>query len=425
MPAHLSAVATAPVPSGTDSGIGNHQIGILLQSPFMTTDQTFDVAVIGAGVFGAWTAYKLTRAGKAVVLVDAYGPGNSRASSGGESRMIRMGYGPDQIYTRMAQRSLVLWKGLLGSSVLFQASGILWLAKETDAYCEATLETLRQENVRHEKLHPDELARRYPQLNFEAVAWGILEPDSGVVLARRAVQAVVEQARTSGTIYLEEAVLPPGRDRATASDQGVKELDAVETSSGRKLRARHFVFACGPWLPKLFPALLAELIHVTRQEVLFFGVPAGSDQFGPARMPAWIDFNNLVYALPDLENRGFKIAIDEHGPQFDPDTGERIVSSESVAAVRTILRQRIPLLANAPVTETRVCQYENTSNGDFLIDRHPGFENVWLVGGGSGHGFKHGPAVGEAVAALISGNGKLEPRFSLSTKEAAQQRKVY
>lgn len=398
----------------------------------MTTSRTYDVAVVGAGVFGAWTAYQLSRAGKAVLLVDAYGPGNSRSSSGGESRVIRMGYGPDQIYTRMAQRSLVLWKELVGSAALFQASGVLWLAKENDAYCEATLETLRQAKVRFEHLDRDELARRYPQLNFEEVAWGILEPDSGVMLARRAVQAVVEQARKSGTTYLEEAVLLLESETskisgkaAAPNDYVAGRLNSIKTISGHEIRARQFVFACGPWLPKLFPLLLADLIHVTRQEVFFFGVPAGAALFGPERMPAWIDFNKLIYGLPNLENRGVKLAIDAHGPQFDPDAGERIVSSEGLTAARTFLRQRIPLLANAPVTETRVCQYENTSNGDFLIDRHPEFENVWLVGGGSGHGFKHGPAVGEAVAALVSGVGKVEPRFSLTTKETVQRRRVY
>jgi len=398
----------------------------------MATDQVYDVAVVGAGVFGAWTAYQLSRTGKAVALVDAYGPGNSRSSSGGESRVIRMGYGPDQIYTRMAQRSIVLWKELLGSSALFQASGVLWLAKENDAYCEATLETLRQENVRLDQLDRDELARRYPQLNFDAVAWGILEPDSGVILARRALQVVVEQARKGGTTYLEAAVLPvepatneiPDRTSAIVK-HGNGRLNSVRTNSGREIRAQRFVFACGPWLPKLFPLLLANLIHVTRQEVFFFGVPAGTELFGPERMPAWIDFNKLIYGLPNLDNRGVKLAIDAHGPEFDPDAGERIVSSEGLTAARTFLRQRIPVLANAPVTETRVCQYENTSNGDFLIDRHPEFENVWLVGGGSGHGFKHGPAVGEAVAALLSGAGELEPRFSLTTKETVQQRRVY
>lgn len=392
----------------------------------MTTEHTFDVAVIGAGVFGAWTAYQLSRAGKAVVLVDAYGPGNSRSSSGGESRVIRMGYGPDQIYTRMAQRSFVLWKALLGSSSLFQASGVLWLAQENDAYCEATLETLRQANVRIERLDRDQLARRYPQLNFEEVAWGIIEPDSGVLLARRAVQFVVEQARKGGTTYLEAAVLPLEQERTAAPVGHAKgKLNSIETISGQEIRARQFVFACGPWLPKLFPDLLADLIHVTRQEVFFFGVPAGAELFGPERMPAWIDFNKLIYGLPNLDNRGVKLAIDAHGPPFDPDAGERVVSTEGLAAARTFLRRRIPLLANAPVTETRVCQYENTSNGDFLIDRHPAFENVWLAGGGSGHGFKHGPAVGEAVAALVSGAGEVEPRFGLTTKETVQHRKVY
>jgi glycine/D-amino acid oxidase-like deaminating enzyme len=205
------------------------------------------------------------------------------------------------------------------------------------------------------------------------------------------------------------------------------KLKSLSTASGKQIFAQEFVFACGPWLPKMFPALLGELIHVTRQEVFFFGVPEGdaSGRFGPERMPAWIDFRDLVYGLPNLDNRGFKLAIDAHGPKFDPDSDDRVSSIAGLAAARAYLAARLPELANAPVTETRVCQYENTSNGDFLIDRHPAFENVWLVGGGSGHGFKHGPAVGEHVTALISGHEKVEPRFSLATKENVQQRKVF
>jgi sarcosine oxidase len=404
----------------------------------VTTTKTFDVAVVGAGVFGAWTGYQLSRAGAEVVLLDAYGPGNSRASSGGESRMIRMGYGPDQIYTRMAQRSLGLWQELfdyIGPTVispgisprLFQPTGVLWLARENDPYCEATLETLQQNNVEFARLERVELRWNYPQLELGSVTWGILEPNSGVLMARQAVQAVVAQARARGVTYLEEATLPLDGD--VDADSSRCKLDSLHMVSGTEIFAHEFVFACGPWLPKIFPALLAQLIHVTRQEVFFFGVPtrdaSGDSRFGPERMPAWIDFSDLVYGIPNLDNRGFKIAIDAHGPQFDPDTGDRIVSIEGQAAVRAYLAGRMPGLANAPVTETRVCQYENTSNGDFLIDRHPAFENVWLVGGGSGHGFKHGPAVGEHVAALISGDAKIEPRFALATKEKAQRRKVY
>jgi sarcosine oxidase len=414
------------------------------------TNKNFDVAVVGAGVFGAWTALQLSRAGAAVGLIDAYGPGNSRASSGGESRMIRMGYGPDQIYTRMAQRSLTLWQELFdrvpnaGIAVkLFQPTGILWLARENDDYSDWTLKTLDQCGVRYERLERAELRRRYPQIEPGEVSWAILEPDSGVLMARQAVQAVVDEARRCGAVYMEDAILPPEWDEEAHGGTGKREKEkagssdaklnpqpatsnllSVKAASGGEIFAKKFVFACGPWLPKIFPELLHPLIHVTKQEVFFFSVPSAG-RFGPEQMPAWIDFGDLVYGIPNLDNRGFKVAIDAHGPDFDPDTGDRIVSDENLTAVRAYLAGRMPELAQAVVTETRVCQYENTSSGDFLIDRYSAFENVWLVGGGSGHGFKHGPAVGEHVAALLAGPAQVEPRFALASKERVQKRKVF
>ncbi len=380
---------------------------------------SYDIAVIGAGVFGVWTAYQLSLNGAAVLLVDAYGPGNSRASSGGESRIIRLGYGSDEIYSRSAQRSFVLWHRLSQkvNQVIFEPTGVLWLAREHDPYCEATLTTLELINANYEKLDHDELVRRFPQLNLTPVAWGILEPDAGVLLARRAVQAAAAHALASGVEYREEAIAPP---KAVSG-----KLKSIQTISGKEIVADRFVFACGPWLPKLFPELLADLIHVTRQEVFFFGVPPGDGMFGRGALPTWVDFNDLVYGMPNLDGRGLKVAIDAHGPEFDPDSGERVVSASGLKAVREYLAQRIPRLVDAPVTETRVCQYENTANGDFLIDRHPEFENVWLVGGGSGHGFKHGPAVGEYLAGLISGKGELELRFSLASKQKVRERKVF
>ena len=390
---------------------------------------TFDVAVVGAGVFGAWTAYQLRQAGAQVLLIDAYGPANSRASSGGESRIIRMGYGQDAIYTRMAQRSFTSWQELfdrINRPQLFQQTGVLWLARENDSYCEATLKTFQQTKVKFERLEQSELKYRYPQLELGQISWGILEPDSGILMARQAVQAVVAEALAAGVTYLAAAIRPveTGQEKRERG-QGATTLHSISTTSGGEIVAGKFIFACGPWLPKLFPELLAGLIHVTRQEVFFLGVPAGDDRFNSPTMPTWMDINELIYCLPNLDNRGVKIAIDKHGPQFDPDTGERIVNPESVKAVRAYLARRVPLLADAPVAESRVCQYENTSNGDFLIDRHPEFENAWLVGGGSGHGFKHGPAVGEHLTSLISGSAKGESRFALATKEKAQQRKVF
>ena len=381
----------------------------------------YDVAVVGAGVFGAWTAYQLRLQGAIVVLLDAYGPGNSRASSGGESRVIRLGYGPDEIYSRSTQKSLPMWQRLFAQREqwvnLFQKTGVLWLARERDQYCEATLQTLQHLGANYERMDHDELARRFPQLDFGRIAWGILEPDAGVLMARRAVQAVVTEARAEGLDYLEEAIAPPST--------GANKLASITTTSGREIRAERFVFACGPWLPKLFPSLLADLFYITRQEVFFFGVPPGDVRFDAGTLPAWIDFNDLVYALPNLDNRGVKLAIDAHGPEFDPDKGERVVSNEGVADVRNALGKRLPVMRNAPVLESRVCQYENTSNGDFLIDVHPELSNVWFVGGGSGHGFKHGPAVGEYIVRRLAGEGSEEPRFSFTSKGKVQPRKVY
>jgi len=202
-------------------------------------------------------------------------------------------------------------------------------------------------------------------------------------------------------------------------------LENLTLQDGSKLSAGAYVFACGPWLPKLFPELLAPRIFPTRQEVYFFATPPGDVSFAPPAMPAWFHHPALVYGLPDLENRGFKISIDRHGPAFDPDSGSRVATAEGLAEARAYLVQRFPKLRDAVLTESRVCQYENTANGDFIIDRHPQFENVTIAGGGSGHGFKHGPAVGDYVARLLTTSSAAEPRFALAVKATTQQRSVY
>ncbi len=388
----------------------------------MSAVKKFDVAVVGAGVFGAWTALSLQQSGRKVVLLDGYGPASSRASSGGESRVIRMGYGGDEIYTRWAMRSLTLWQDFFTRTKqeLFHRTGVLWMARVGDAYVSETLKTLERSSIEVEKLQRAELVERYPQIDFGPVTWAVFEPASGVLVARRAVQMVVEEAIREGASYLPAAALPPVGPRSGA------RLDSILTTSGERILAESFVFACGPWLPKVFPALLGDLIHPTRQEVFFFGVPSGDRSFAPPQMPVWLDFKEQVYAVPDLEGRGFKVAIDRHGTAWDPDSVDRVVTLDGLREVRDYLARRVPELKDAPVLETRVCQYENTSNGDFLIDRHPSLDNVWLVGGGSGHGFKHGPVVGEYVAMRINGDdGLIEPRFALTAKEKVQKRAVF
>jgi sarcosine oxidase len=382
----------------------------------MTT--RYDVAVIGAGVFGAWTAWHLGRRGKRVLLVDAYGPANARASSAGESRIIRMGYGADELYTRWSQRSLAQWKEFFAATGLrlFHETGVLWLAGKEDGRVRETVETLRRCDVSFEELSRAELEKRYPQIGLDGITRGLLEPRSGVLMARRAVAAVVEEAVRRGVEY---------RVAQIAEPRGARAITTVVASSGERIDAETFVFACGAWLGKIFPEILGARIFPSRQEVFFFGVPAGDARFAPPALPTWLFQEDEIYGMPDLESRGLKIAVDRHGERVDPDTQSRLASVQGAEEARRFVEQRFPSLRGAPIVETRVCQYENTWNGDFLIDRHPAIENIWLVGGGSGHGFKHGPAVGEYVAGRILGGVTEEARFSLASKETVQRRAVF
>jgi sarcosine oxidase len=382
--------------------------------------KTYDIAVIGAGVFGAWTAHFLRLSGASVALLDAYGPANSRASSGGETRVIRMGYGPDELYTRWAMRSLPLWREFASRTgkEIFHQTGVLWLSNGSDLYLKSLCSVLTQAGMEREELNAEEIARRWPQLRFHDVTLGVLEPASGLLLARSSVQSLVRELIENGVMYVSAMAQAP---------HGGGKLARIDISTGDSISAGTFIFCCGPWLPKVFPELLRERIFPTRQEVFFLGTPAGNVDFRPPKMPVWLHRTHpdLPYALPDIEGRGFKIAFDHHGESFDPDTDMRLIAGPSIDRLRAYLRQHIPALESSPITETRVCQYENTWNGDFLIDRHPEFENVWIAGGGSGHGFKHGPALGEYLSARILDGAPAEPRFSLSAKQTAQKRAVY
>lgn len=380
-----------------------------------------DVIVVGAGVFGAWTAWHLLKLGRKVLLLDSWGPAHARASSGGESRMARTVYGRDEIYTRFAWESFDEWRWLSGRSGLpiFHPAGVVFFFGRREPYLEQSIEVHRRVGIPLEVLERAALAKRFPQIVWEGVELGLYEPDRGVLMARRAVQTLVQEFVAAGGEYRQASILPPQPDAS---------FDSIRTSDGDTLSATRFVFACGPWLPKVFPEILGQRIFPTRQEVFFFAPEAGDARFGPAHLPGWADFNNgdIFYGMPDLEARGFKIAHDQHGPPIDPDSGDRMPSPQAIAEVREYMKRRFPAIANRPLVESRVCQYENSSNGDFLIDRHPQWENVVLVGAGSGHGFKHGPAVGRYAAALVNGTNKsIEPRFSLQSKSAQQRRDVH
>jgi sarcosine oxidase len=350
------------------------------------------VIVVGAGAFGGWSALHLAESGARVILLDAWGPGNSRASSGGETRTIRATYGPAHaIYVNMVARALQLWQMYerQWNLKLFFRSGALRMSGADGSYENSALPVLKQAGIPFEKLSAAECSRRWPQINFDGVPWSIYEPESGFLAARRACEAILNAFLKRGGEY-RQAHVTPGPIVSS-------RMNGVTLDQGELLKADFYVFAPGPWLGSVFP-FLAQSIMPTRQEVFFFGTPAGDLRFDEEHLPTWIDGGTQqFFGVPGNHWRGFKIADDVRGPLINPTTMEREISPEKLSAARAYMKMRFPTLSEAPLIESRVCQYENSPDHNFILDRHPEAENVWIVAGGSGHGFKHGPVVGEMV----------------------------
>ena len=370
------------------------------------------VIVIGAGAFGGWTALELRRRGARVTLVDAWGPGHPRASSGGETRIIRATYGTRAVYTKMALRALELWRVHDPGRRLLHETGVLWMFGDDDSFGHASARVLRDCGASLDRLALGDASRRYPQINFDGIRSVFVEPAAGYLFARRACEDVVANLIAEGGEYRQAVVVGPIVVDGTA-------MTRVVLGDGTYLEADAFVFACGPWLASLFPDVVGASIVSTRQEVFYFGTPAGDARFTEPELPVWMDFaagsrSGQIYGIPDTGSSGFKVADDASGPAIDPTTGDREASADGIARARAFLSRRFPALADAPLVGAEVCQYESTPDDHFIVDRHPAVSNLWIAGGGSGHGFKMGPAVGEMVASVVLANAMPDAQFSLA-----------
>ena len=386
-------------------------------------NRTPRIIVAGAGAFGGWTALNLLRRGAAVTLVDARGAGHLHASSGGETRVTRAVYGTNDAAARMAIRSMSLWKehqerfGVL----LFRERGVVWMTTSADdSYLRAALPLLTELGWPFEELTPRDASARFPALSFADARRVVFEPSGGYLLARRACETVWRAVAAEGGRVLEAEVEPPGASRGGL-------LDAVRLADGTHLEADAFVFACGPWLGRLFPDVIGDRILPTRQELFTFVTPPGDPRFDDEHLPTWADLGPpLRYGIPGPAQgspaggaaaqppRGMKFGDDTRGPVFEPATGDRRTTPEGEHAARDYLARRLPALGrDAPLECAQVCQYENTPDNQYIVDRHPRVPNLWIAGGGSGHGFKNGPAVGEMLAEAILAQRPLDEAFRL------------
>ena len=366
------------------------------------------IVVIGAGAFGGWTALHLQRCGVETFLLDGFGPGNSRASSGGETRIIRGSYGGHALHTSLALRSLEMWHQYQAdlSEPLFFESGVLWLFQHDDAFVVDSLAQLEDLGHPVERLSPAQAENRFGDICFDGIRSVYYEPTGGYLAARQSCQQVVRSFLDCGGTLI--------REFAVAPETSKTRLPALQLLEGSFLEADRFVFACGPWLPALFPDLLSRFFTITRQEVFFFGAPPGLQRV-PSQYPVVLGLGeHRLYSVPASALHDFKIGDDTRGDAFDPTTSDRMPSPHILERIRAWMDSRFPAMRGASVTGSRVCQYSQTKDGGFVAGVHPGLKNVWLLGGGSGHGFKMGPAIGELVSRSILEDTPIPPEMALS-----------
>jgi sarcosine oxidase len=353
-------------------------------------------------VFGAAIADRLAGEGFEVTLVERVAPGHSGAESGGEARLLRFSHGPDALYTRSAWRARRLWVEL-GEEVgeeLLVACGAAWFARRPDGWEAEAEQVLREEGVPVERLTPAEGGRLFPSLHTDDLSFVLYEPEAGVLRAAAATRALVRRAARRGTRVLRGEGRPDG---------GAVVMD------GRRLEADLVVWACGAWLASLFPGLIE--LAVTRQDVLFFEAPR---EWRVGAVPAYVDYDSAAYGHGVLDGHGMKVALDVDGPPVDPDQRPAEATPESERAAADYLALRFPALAGAAVERSKVCHYSSTADVGLVLDRHPELEQVWIAGGGSGHGFKHGPAFAEHAVAVMTRRAELEPRFALGPRVAGR-----
>ena len=352
--------------------------------------------VVGAGIFGASLARHLAGDGWHVSLVDKDRPGHDRGASGDASRLLRSAHGADYWYARSARRARELWRQLEEESGtrLFEEVGVAWLARSPDGWEAESERTLRDEGIPVERLEPDAGRELFPSFDPDGLEFVLVEPEAGVVRARSALLAMVDQAVGAGAQLVLGEAHPVG---------AAVELD------GERRSADIVVWACGAWLAGLFPELVE--LRVTKQDILYF---EAGDEWRTPPVPAWVDYEAAFYGHGSLDGRAVKLVSDAIGPPFDPDLAAE-VSPESERATRAFAVTRFPSLAEAPLASGRVCPYALTADTNFIVAPHSEHESVWILGGGSGHGFKHGPALAEYVAGLFAG-AEPDPMFALGPR---------
>jgi sarcosine oxidase len=414
--------------------------GRFLSAPAIN-GKTYDVAVIGAGAFGGWTAYWARKLGASVVLVDAYGPGNSRSTSGDETRGVRTSYGDrphGEQWMQWASRSIQRWKawddewGRDLKMRLFVTTGDFIFRNEWENFTRTTRDLFVKNGIKHESVDVEIVKKEFPQFDLRGITACLYEAEAGVVRARRSTQCVAEVLQKMGGDVVVARAYPGPLENGRITNLILNTHETV--------KAQHYVFALGPWLGKTFPGLLGPRMRNPIGRVCYFSTPHGDNRFEFPNMPSFNFPGVTGWPTLPFDSRGLRVRGGGGGggggrggggggqgqqqqqqapaappviggPEQDPDLSDRYVDPLTVERARAFLAERIPLMKDQPLNETRACHYEQSSSRNFIIDRHPDMANAWIAGGGSAEAFKSGPVIGEYVARRVL-NKDLEPQLA-------------
>ena len=375
-----------------------------------------EAIVVGAGVAGAMTALELRRRGASVTLIDRWEPGHWRAASTDYNRIIRAISGRDEFYTRWVRDARERWIELQAETgqKLYYENGALILATEGHCHWEdATQETFDKLGVPYQRFKAEDVPHHFPQFRTDDIAYALYEPEAGMVMAQRGVQAAVGLFERLG------GVVKRGRVTTDADERPM--LD------GAPLEADLIVIATGAWMKEMFPRTVSPILGIVGMSVLYTSTPDGDDRFDQAHMPCWIDHGQGSFGLSSVEGSGVKAAvvIPDH---IDLDNDERLIKREALSKTRRYIDLRLPGLSGQRVVDSKFNGISITPDTHFIVDWHPEHSNMLIAGGCSGHLYKHGPVFGDFVAGVgmreygTAERFRLGPRRKLSPKESPSGR---
>jgi sarcosine oxidase len=374
----------------------------------MMTDMAIvaDIVVIGLGAMGSAALYQSAKLGAKVVGIDRYSPPHDQGSSHGETRITRQAIGEGREFVPLVLRSNQIWEELETASGrdLLTRNGCLVLANPgvagshhgSSLFLQDTIDAAEAYGIPHQQLDSDDLRRLYPQFRLTADECGYFEPGGGFLRPEACVDTQIAQARTLGAqVFTSEIVL----------DVKPTILGVEVTTDKASYSAAKVILTAGPWITKFLPDELSPHFRVYRQTLCWFALDRNRERYAPQHFPVfiWITgsrIQDMLYGFPTIDGPegGIKVATECYESTVHPDAVPRDVSDEWVAEMYSAyIAPRFPDVGSRCL-RTATCLYTVTPDAKFVIDYADDNRNVLFASACSGHGFKHSPAVGEALA---------------------------